>query len=105
MTEMFIAVEADALKKGKTQKPNIRWRSSVGSVALIKRCIEHPEQLAPELRELVNLKGLLKSTEQLSSEPGDALSEDPLPKPKKSPPHRSPSSPVPGGRYKKKPSS
>jgi hypothetical protein len=38
--------------------------------------IQHQDQLDPDLRQWVDLKGLPKSNLQLSSEPDDVLSED-----------------------------
>lgn len=104
MMELSIAIMMDALKKQTKPLPDCQPAGLAGSKS-IEFLLQNPDLFDPDLRQWVDLKGLLKSNLQLSSEPGDALSEARSPKPKKSPPRQSPSSPAPGGRYKKKPSS
>ena len=96
--ELSIVIEMQGLKEGTIAMPNYPELTPA-----INFLVKHPDSFDPDLRQWVDLKGLQKSILKLSSQWYDALSEDPSSKPKKLPPRRSPSSPAPGGRYKKKP--
>jgi len=75
-TELSIAIELDGLKKQAQALPDAQPARLAGSNAL-EYFVRHPELLDPDLREWINLKGLLKSNLRLRS---DWYAETPPPK-------------------------
>jgi transcriptional regulator with XRE-family HTH domain len=78
-TELSIAIELDALKKKAKPLPDAQPSRLAGSNAL-EYFVQNPRLLDPDLREWVDLKGLLKSNLRLRT---DWLPETPSPKRRK----------------------
>jgi hypothetical protein len=99
MLELYIAIEMDGLKKQTRPIPDCQPGELAGSNS-IEFLLQNPDLFDPDLRQWVNLKGLLKSNLQLSSQwRNDQLEEAPRPKRRKLP-SRTRVSPSPGGRRK-----
>jgi len=103
MMELAIAIMMDDLKKQTKPLPNCQPGSLAGSHS-IEFLLQHPDLFDRDLKQWVDLKGLLKSNLQLSSQPDDEIEEAPSPMRRKLP-SRTPASPSPGGRRKTRASS
>jgi transcriptional regulator with XRE-family HTH domain len=104
IAEFYIATAADALKKAKEPIPDAQPSHLAGSDS-IEFFVQNPNQFDPDLREWVDLKGLLKSNLKLSSQSADDETEEaPSPKRRKSP-NQTPAKPSRGGRRKTRASS
>jgi DNA-binding XRE family transcriptional regulator len=66
--ELHLAEQLDTLRKGKEANPKAMPDTIAGSSA-IRFFIQNPEMLDPDLREWVNLEGLLKANERWSQHP------------------------------------
>jgi transcriptional regulator with XRE-family HTH domain len=114
LMEAFLANELDALKKAKEPTSDYRPRSIANSDA-IRYFIQYPDHFDPDLREWVDLKGLLKSNPRLflQSHGRHVFHSIPTLEPKGEAPSRkrrklpnqNPESPSPAGRHKTRASS
>jgi transcriptional regulator with XRE-family HTH domain len=93
--ELYLGVQLDGLKKLAKPVPVTEL-----SRQAIEFLLQHPDLMDPDLKQWVDLNGLLKFNLQLSSQLEEAAS----PKHRKSP-SRTPASPSPAGRRKKPKSS
>jgi DNA-binding XRE family transcriptional regulator len=103
MLELVVATELDDLRKELVPRPSGE-PETITSPETIQYFIKNPGRFDPDLREWVNLEGLLKSNLRLFSERTPPQAENPSLKPPKSP-SRTQGSPSPDGRRKKPKSS
>lgn len=101
IVEGFVALEMDALRK--EPKIDSRWRAFAGSKA-IEFFVRYPKLFDEELLKWVDLKGLLKSNLQFTSQVGEQLEKAQSPKAQKLP-SQNPASASPAGRRKTRASS